>query len=66
MITRLLLLLFGSALLSSLPAKADFGDASFPADFFQDGPKSYHDAWCRKIKQECRVHFQGPAMFGEG
>ena len=47
-------------------AKADFGDADFPADMFKDGPKSYHDAWCRKIKNECRVRFQGPAMWVEG
>ena len=47
-------------------AKADFGDADFPAGMFDDGPKSYHDAWCRKIKQKCRVRFQGPAMWVEG
>ena len=60
---KLFILLFSSTLLGGLPAKADFGDASFPVDMFQDGPKSYHDAWCRKLKQECRVRFQGPAMF---
>ncbi len=48
------------------PAKADFGDADFPTGMFDDGPKSYHDAWCRKIKNECRVRFQGPAMWVEG
>ena len=63
---KLFILLFSSTLLGGLPAKADFGDASFPVDMFQDGPKSYHDAWCRKLKQECRVRFQGPAMFVEG
>ena len=47
-------------------AKADFGDADFPSGMFDDGPKSYHDAWCRKIKNECRVRFQGPAMWVEG
>ena len=48
------------------PARADFGDADFPADIFKDGPKSYHDAWCRRIKNKCRVRFQGPAMWVEG
>ena len=51
---------------SALPVKADFGDADFPVEMFQDGPKSYHDAWCRKLKQKCRVRFQGPAMWVEG
>jgi len=47
-------------------ARADFGDADFPSGLFTSGPKSYHDAWCRKIKKECRVRFQGPAMWVEG
>ena len=46
--------------------KADFGDADFPAKMFDDGPKSYHDAWCRKEKNKCRVRFQGSAMWVEG
>lgn len=46
--------------------KADFGDADFPIDLFKDGPKSYHDAWCRTLKNKCRVRFQGPAMWVEG
>ena len=49
-----------------LPVRADFGDAAFPTGMFKDGPKSYHDAWCRKIKNKCRVRFQGPAMWVEG
>ena len=56
----LMLLVFAS------PAKADFGDADFPSGIFDDGPKSYHDAWCRKIKNECRVRFQGSGMWVEG
>ena len=48
------------------PLRADFGDADFPVEIFKDGPKSYHDAWCRKIKNKCRVRFQGPAMWVEG
>ena len=43
--------------------KAEFGDADFPIGLFEDGPKSYHDAWCRQIKNECRVRFQGKAMW---
>jgi hypothetical protein len=43
-----------------------FGDAEFPAGTFSDGPKSYHDAWCRRIKNKCRVRFQGPSMWVEG
>ena len=62
------LTIFGAFLLSSLsiPAKANFGDADFPAGMFDDGPKSYHDAWCRTLENECRVRFQGPAMWVEG
>jgi hypothetical protein len=48
------------------PAKADFGEADFPSGKFDDGPKSYHDAWCRKVKSECRVRFQGSGMWVEG
>ena len=47
-------------------AKADFGDADFPSGMFEDGSKSYHDAWCKKIKNECRVRFQGSGMWVEG
>ncbi|MCB4412317.1 hypothetical protein FZZ92_10745 [Synechococcus sp. MU1611] len=64
---RLYLLIFFLFLSSGfIPSKANFGDADFPAGSFEGGPKSYHDAWCRKIKQECRVRFQGSAMWVEG
>ncbi len=56
----ILLALFG------LPVRADFGDADFPVGFFDQGPQSYHDGWCRKIKQKCRIRFQGPALWVEG
>jgi hypothetical protein len=49
-----------------LKVKADFGDADFPNDLFENSPKSYHDAWCRKIKNECRIRFQGKGMWVEG
>ena len=45
-----------------LPARADFGDADFPIGMFEGGPKSYHDAWCGKINNKCRVVFSGRAM----
>ena len=64
--SRQLLLLLLISCCSALPVKADFGDADFPVGMFKDGPKSYHDAWCRKLKQKCRVRFQGPAMWVEG
>ncbi len=48
------------------PAFADFGDADFPEALFNDGPRSYHDAWCRRIKNKCRVRFQGKGMWVEG
>ena len=48
------------------PAFADFGDADFPIDFFDKSPKSYHDVWCREMEKECRVRFQGQAMWVEG
>ena len=58
--------LIGIIILSPLSVKADFGDADFPAGIFNDGPKSYHDAWCRYIKNKCRVRFQDDAMWVEG
>ena len=54
------------SMLIALPSKADFGDADFPVDIFKYGPKSYHDAWCKKINNKCRIRFQGPAMWVEG
>ncbi len=45
------ILTFFSVLISE-PVKADFGDADFPIEIFQDGPKSYHDAWCRTKKNK--------------
>ena len=60
------LLLLPLLFLAALPARAEFGDADFPAGTFDDGPKSYHDAWCRKVKNKCRVRFSGPAMSVEG
>jgi hypothetical protein len=47
-------------------ALADFGDADFPISATSDGPRSYHDAWCRRIKNTCRVRFQGDGMWVEG
>ncbi len=32
-----------------IPTNAELGEADFPARKFNDGHKSYHDAWCRKI-----------------
>ncbi len=58
--------LIASLLSSSPSAKADFGDADFPMGIFENSPKSYHDAWCRFLKNKCRVRFQGQAMWVEG
>ena len=63
---RLNALLITAAIGLCSPAKADFGDADFPIGMFDNSPQSYHDAWCRKIKNKCRVRFQGPAMWVEG
>lgn len=60
------LFLVAILLLSALPANANFGDADFPADVFVGGPRSYHDVWCRKLRNKCRVRFSGAAMFVEG
>ena len=46
--------------------KADFGDASFPEKYFESGPRSYHDGWCRFLQNKCRIRFQGNAMWVEG
>ena len=32
------------------PVRANFGDADFPLGKFDNGPKSYHDGWCRSMK----------------
>ena len=63
---KLSLLLLFCSLLFPTALKADFGDADFPVGMFKDGPKSYHDGWCRSIKNKCRIRFQGPAMWVEG
>ena len=60
----LLLLLISSSIM--LPVKSDFGDADFRENIESGGPKSYHDAWCRQIKNKCRVRFQGRSMWVEG
>ena len=64
---RYLLLLAVISFTAFVPSvKAEFGDADFPVGMFDNSPKSYHDAWCRRIKNKCRVRFQGPAMWVEG
>ena len=63
---KFLLLLIFNFLIFPNPVMAGFGDADFPANNFQNSPKSYHDAWCRYIKNECRVRFQKNAMWVEG
>ena len=63
-LSNLIIFSFFSLGISSV--KADFGDANFPIGTFEYSPKSYHDAWCRKIKNECRVRFQKNAMWVEG
>ena len=64
--SKLLNILVASAFAIPTSALADFGDADFPSGAFSEGPKSYHDAWCRRIKNDCRVRFAGPAMSVEG
>ena len=46
----LLIALIAASTFAPIPTKAEFGNADFPAGTFDDGHKSYHDAWCRKIK----------------
>tara|TARA_B100001250_G_scaffold134510_1_gene115015 strand:+ start:228 stop:827 length:600 start_codon:yes stop_codon:yes gene_type:complete len=57
------LLILGSVV---LPLKADFGDADFREDIEALGSQSYHDAWCKKLRNNCRVRFQGRSMWVEG
>ena len=63
---HLLAVLFTVFIFSPIPSKAEFGDADFPMGMFDDGPKSYHDAWCRRIKNKCRIRIQGQALWVEG
>jgi hypothetical protein len=44
----------------------EFGNADFPAEINSLGASSYHDAWCRQLKRNCRVRFQGRKMWVEG
>ena len=60
------LLCFASFSIFINGAKADFGDASFPEKYFESGPRSYHDGWCRFLQNKCRIRFQGNAMWVEG
>lgn len=60
------LIVFIISFVLCLPSKADFGDADFPAGMFDGDSKSYHDAWCGRIGNKCRVIFNGPAMMIEG
>lgn len=53
----LTILTFFSVLITE-PVKADFGDADFPIEIFRDGPKSYHDAWCRTKKINVELDFK--------
>lgn len=69
-ISKTLATLLGISLLLSPSAArsndGDFGDADFSADIETGGPKSYHDAWCREIKNKCRVRFAGRSLSVEG
>lgn len=40
---------------------SDLGPADF-GDIEEGGPRSYHDAWCRQLRKECRVTFSGRTM----
>ena len=66
MFFRRVLITIGLIIANPLIAIADFGEADFPIEMFNDGPKSYHDGWCRALKKKCRIRFQGPAMWIEG
>ena len=63
---RHLSLILVSILSIPIQAFADFGDADFASEMFKDGPKSYHDGWCRVIRNKCRIRFQGQGMWVEG
>ena len=67
MMNKACLLLIGCIFqLLALPVKADFGDSDFSFKQLQSGPQSYHDAWCGRIKNKCRIRFQGMGMWVEG
>ena len=66
MIRKINLFLIAGLFAFISPLKADFGDADFPVGMFNNGPKSYHDGWCRFLKNECRIRFQGRSMWVEG
>ena len=53
----LTILTFFSVLITE-PVNAEFGDADFPIEIFRDGPKSYHDAWCRTKKINVELDFK--------
>ena len=52
--------------LSPSAVLADCGNADFSSSAISGGPRSHQVAWCKRIKNECRVRFQGDAMCVEG
>ena len=50
------------ALVAGISRAQSLGPAEFPADVEVGMPTSYHDAWCRQLKKECRVKFSGRSM----
>ena len=59
-----------ASLLLFLPLRLwaqEFGPADFPADEVgKSMPETVHDAFCRKLGQECRVRFKGTSMTVDG
>lgn len=55
-------------LIFSNEAIAGLGNADFPKSVINSGPKSDHEAWCLRERNQCRVLFRGPALWvvGEG
>jgi len=62
----LVILMTLTSTLTSVSNAQDFGPADFPGDIEKDSPMSYHDAYCRQLKRECRVRFNGSKMTVEG
>ncbi len=41
---------------------SDFGEADFPGVVEDELLVTYHDAWCRRMGEKCRVKFTGRTM----
>ena len=60
---NIFLIFFSICVTLFIPVKADFGDADLQRDLKNNGSQTFHDALCLEVRKNCRVVFQGDAMW---